>query len=188
MKCLVCEDFSLKLICKKCDSLIKLSPQKRHYADGFSVFSFYEYQNVEFLLKSKYHLIGSRIYKFLAKKACLYFQSINSDFGGVYGIGLDDRVEDSYSHSGIIVREFAKSFTPLFGVLKAKNGIHYAGKSLKYRQNHKKGFVYSGKMGISAVIIDDIITSGASIDEARECLEKSGVNVLFALVLSDARF
>lgn len=188
MKCLICEDFSLSVICKKCDSFIKLSPQKRHYADGFAVFSFYEYQSVEFLLKSKYHLIGSRIYKFLAKKAQRYFQSANGDFHGVYGIGVDDRVEHYYSHSGVIVREFAKNFTPLFGALKAQNNIHYAGKSLKYRQNHKKGFVYSGRRDISAVLIDDIITSGASIDEARECLEKNGVKVLFALVLSDARY
>ena len=106
----------------------------------------------------------------------------------MYGVGVDDRVSSYYSHSGIIVREFAKNFTPLFGALTAQNNIHYAGKSLKYRQNHKKGFVYSGRRGISAVLIDDIITSGASIDEARECLEQSGVNVLFALVLSDARF
>lgn len=184
----MCGDFSLKVICKNCDSLLTLSPQKRHYADGFAVFSFYEYQAVEFLLKSKYHLIGSRIYKFLAQKAQRYFQSINSDFRGVYGIGLDDRVSSYYSHSGVIVREFAKNFTPLFGTLRARNNIHYAGKSLKYRQNHKKDFVYSGRRDISAVIIDDIITSGASIDEARECLESSGVRVLFALVLSDARF
>ena len=188
MKCLMCEDFSFNIICKNCDSLIKLAPQKRFYADGFAVFSFYEYQTIEFLLKSKYYLIGSRIYKFLAKKAWAYFSGINSDFGGVYGIGIDDRVEHCYSHSGVIVKEFAKSFTPLFGVLKAQNGIHYAGKSLKYRQNHKKGFIYSGKQGISAVLIDDIITSGASIDEARECLESNNVRVLFALVLSDARF
>lgn len=188
MKCLICEDFSLKVICKNCDFLIKLSPQKRHYADGFAVFSFYEYQGIEFLLKSKYHLIGSRIYKFLAKKAQGYFQSTKGDFRGVRGIGVDDKVSSYYSHSGIIVREFAKNFTPLFGALRAQNHIHYAGKSLKYRQNHKKGFVYSGPHDISAVLIDDIITSGASIDEARECLERSGVKVLFALVLSDARF
>ena len=188
MKCLMCEDFSFNIICKNCDSLLKLSPQKRFYADGFAVFSFYEYQSIEFLLKSKYHIIGSRIYKFLAKKAWTYFHSTNSGFPAVYGIGLDDRVEHCYSHSGVIVKEFAKSFTPLFGALKAKGDIHYAGKSLKYRQNHKKGFVYSGKRDISAVLIDDIITSGASIDEARECLEKNGVRVLFALVLSDARF
>ncbi|MGX2982209.1 phosphoribosyltransferase [Helicobacter sp. 23-1045] len=188
MKCLMCEDFSFNVICKNCDSLLKLSPQKRFYADGFAVFSFYEYQSIEFLLKSKYHLIGSRIYKFLAKKAWAYFSGTNADFGGVYGIGIDDRVSSFYSHSGVIVKEFAKSFTPLFGALKAKGDIHYAGKSLKYRQNHKKDFVYSGKRDISAVLIDDIITSGASIDEARECLESNGVRVLFALVLSDARF
>lgn len=188
MKCVICEDLSLKLVCKKCDLSLLLSPKKRYYADGFAVFSFYDYQTIEFLLKSKYHLIGSRIYGFLAKKAHKYFESINSDFSGVYGIGIDDSVSSYYSHSGVILKAFDKSFTPLFGALKAQNNIHYAGKSLQYRQNHKKGFVYSGKSGINAVLIDDIITTGASIDEARSVLEKSGVSVLFALVLSDARF
>lgn len=188
MKCIVCEELSLKLVCKSCDLSILLTPKKRYYADGFAVFSFYEYQAIEFLLKSKYHLIGSRIYKFLSQKAHNYFKAINSDFSGVYSVGIDDRVQSYYSHSGVILKAFAKSFTPLFGTLQARNDIHYAGRSLQYRQSHKKGFVYSGKSGIDAVIIDDVITSGASIDEARRVLSESGVNVLFALVLSDARF
>lgn len=188
MKCLICEDLSLNLICKNCNNKIPIYPNKRIELDGFCIYSFYEYQNIELLLKTKYSLIGSRIYAYLAKKAYLYFiNEIKADFSEVYAIGIDDRVEQFYSHSGVIVKAFSKVFKPLFGTLKATNNIHYAGKSLKYRQENKKGFVYSGKKGINAILLDDIVTTGESIKEARAVLEKSDVNVLFSLVLSDAR-
>lgn len=188
MKCLICEALSLSLVCKDCDKRLAIFPNKRLEQGGFCIYSFYEYQSIELLLKSKYSLIGSRIYKYLAKKACKYFSDeVKGDFSKVYAIGIDDRVEQFYSHSGVIVKGFSKVFKPLFGTLKASNDIHYAGKSLKYRQENKKGFVYSGKCGIDAVLIDDIITSGESIKEAKAVLEKSNVNVLFALTLSDAR-
>lgn len=189
MKCLLCEKISLKVICNCCQNDIKLTPKKRVSYDDFAIYSFFDYQNIEFLLKSKYNLIGSRIYKILSRKAYLYFKNeIQSDFGDIYGIGIDDRISKFYSHSGIIVKEFSKIFKPLFGTLIAKNEIHYAGKSLEYRQNNKKNFIYSGKKNINAVLLDDIITTGLSIKEAREELLRHNVNVLFALTLSDARF
>lgn len=189
MKCLICEKFSIKIICKFCNSTLKIYPKKRIGYDDFVIYSFFDYQNIEFLLKSKYSLIGSRIYKILANKAYLYFKSeVNSDFSEVYGIGIDDKVTKFYSHSGIIVNEFRNIFKPLFGALIANNEIHYAGKSLSYRQNNKKGFSYKSKKNINAILIDDIITSGLSMKEAREELLNHNVNALFGLVLSDARF
>lgn len=188
MKCLLCESFSFNLICKKCIESIIFEPHTRD-VKGLMVYSFYSYSTIELLLQSKYSIIGSRIYKILAKRAVEYFkQNISSDFSGVYGIGLDDRIDSSYSHTGIIVNEFKSIFTPIFGVLKASNNIHYAGKSLEYRENNKKGFIYYGHSGLECVIFDDIITSGCSIKEANEVLKQNGVKCLFALSLSDARF
>lgn len=189
MKCLLCEKLSVQIICGKCQDEIPIIPRKRAFYDGFTIYSFFDYQHIEYLLRSKYSLVGSRIYAFLAKKAARYFaNSVKGDFNGVWGIGIDDKVGRFYSHSGVIVRAFRKSFKPHFGALRATNDIHYAGKSLTYRQTHPKGFVYSGKRDILAVLLDDIVTTGTSIKEAREVLENNGVSVLFALTLSDARF
>lgn len=189
MKCLLCEKISLKLICRSCQDSIKINPKKRISYDDFAIYSFFDYQYIEYLLKTKYSLIGSRIYKILSHKAYLYFSSqVNARFENTYGIGIDDRVDKFYSHSGVIVKEFSKSFKPLFGVLNAQNTIHYAGQSLEYRQNNNKDFIYKGPSNINAVLIDDIVTTGLSINEAKKILSNHNVNVLFALVLSDARF
>lgn len=186
MKCLLCKKLSLKIICKSCNNDIKIVPKKRILLDGLSVYSFFDYDNIEYLLKSKYSLIGSKIFKILALKASLYFKNNIADFSEVYAIGIDDKVESYYSHSGVIVKQFSNIFKPLYGTLKASNNIHYAGKSLEFRQQNKKGFIYSGKSNINVVLLDDIITTGESLKEAREVLQKNGVNVLFALTLSDA--
>lgn len=167
-----------------------LQPKQRKSFDNFIVYSFFDYQDIEYLLRSKYSLLGSRIYKILARKAFLYFKDEvgNSlDSLDIFSIGIDDKVKKYYSHCGVIIKEFDSIFTPLFGVLISNNDICYAGKSLAYRQSNKKDFIYTGKKNINAILFDDIITTGCSIKEAREVLQKSGVNVLFALTLSDAR-
>lgn len=190
MRCLLCQNLSVKLICKSCDKKLVISPKKRRSYDDFVVYSFFDYQDIEYLLRSKYSLIGSRIYKILARKAFLYFRDEVGDLPdslNIFSIGIDDRVKKYYSHCGVIIKEFDSIFNPLFGTLIANNNICYAGKSLAYRESNKKDFVYSGKGNINVVLFDDVITTGLSIKEAREVLRKSGVNVLFALTLSDAR-
>lgn len=187
MKCLLCEGWGLSPICPKCERDLPLTPRKRDNY-GLSVYSFYRYGDIELLLKTKYSLIGSRIYKILAKRAHDYFKStINADFEGVRGIGIDDKPTRFYSHSGVIAKGFGGSFAPYFGVLHAMSGVSYAGQSLEYRKNHSRDFAYRGKSGIAAVLLDDIITTGLTIKQAHECLESCGVEVLFALTLSDAR-
>ncbi|RDU57487.1 ComF family protein [Helicobacter sp. MIT 99-5507] len=190
MKCILCQSLSIRLICPSCDKKITLSPKKRKTFDDFVVYSFFNYQDIEYLLRSKYSLIGSRIYKILARKAFLYFiDEVGSTFDSlnIFSIGIDDRVKKYYSHCGVIIKEFDSIFYPLFGVLVSNNDICYAGKTLAYRESNKKDFIYTGKRNIDVVLFDDIITTGLSIKEAREVLQKNGVNVLFALTLSDAR-
>ena len=38
------------------------------------------------------------------------------------------------------------------------------------------------------ILVDDIVTTGTTILEARDTLQKAGTRVLFALVLADAKF
>ena len=40
---------------------------------------------------------------------------------------------------------------------------------------------------MSVVLIDDIVTTETTLQEAQKVLEKGGVNVLFALVLANAK-
>ncbi len=77
--------------------------------------------------------------------------------------------------------------TPLYGSLRAQNYESYSGKSRAYRQANKRDFVFTCKDEIDAILIDDIVTTGSTLQEAHETLKKQGVNVLFALVLADAK-
>jgi competence protein ComFC len=40
---------------------------------------------------------------------------------------------------------------------------------------------------IQVILVDELVTTGLTILEAKECLENHGCEVLFALTLSDAR-
>lgn len=178
MKCLICAKFCLGAICEKCLDSIPLRPSVREVS-GVSVYCFFAYSDIDFLLKAKYYAIGSRIYAALGKIAGEYFFSQkamreaikeiieNTAFGEVKLIGIDDCVRSFYSHTGVLVREFAlssanshkkskdlqnrakfarKSITPFYGELKATNQVSYAGKSLAFRQANKRGLTLSEKI------------------------------------------
>ncbi len=78
--------------------------------------------------------------------------------------------------------------TPLYQTLYAKNPVSYAGKSLKFRQENPRNFCLKRKVrGKEIVLVDDIVTTGLTLMEAKECLESNGGKVLNAFVLADAR-
>ena len=180
MKCLICAKFCLGVICEKCLNSIPLRPSVREVS-GVSVYCFFAYSDIDFLLKAKYYAIGSRIYAALGKIAGGYFFSQkamreaikeiieNTAFGEVKLIGIDDCVRSFYSHTGVLVREFALSsansrkksknlqnrakfarkssaIVPIYGELKATNQVSYAGKSLAFRQANKRGLTLSEKI------------------------------------------
>lgn len=180
MKCLICAKFCLSVICEKCLDSIPLRPSVREVR-GVSVYCFFAYSDIDFLLSAKYYVIGSRIYAALGKIAGEYFFSQkamreairqiieNTAFGEVKLIGIDDCVRSFYSHTGVLVREFALSsaksskkskdlqnrvkfshkpnaIVPIYGELKATNQVSYAGKSLAFRQANKRGLTLSAKI------------------------------------------
>jgi competence protein ComFC len=63
--------------------------------------------------------------------------------------------------------------------------VNYSGKSLQFRLEHPRDFVYKGKSNIDVILVDDIITTGITLQEAQKVLMTHGVNVLFALTLAD---
>lgn len=185
MKCLLCGRWNLfDPICASC--FPSLLPSKR-LIDEMSVYSFYAFSDVELLMHYKYTPIGSRVFALLAKRARDYFQTQVQIPKGVVGIGIDDVVKKGYSHTGVILHYFALcGIRAIYGELRASNPVSYAGKSLLYRQTHPKGF-QTKISNQDVIIMDDVMTTGSSLKEAKKVLESKGNRVLLALTLCDAR-
>jgi competence protein ComFC len=154
------------------------------------VISFYKYSSLEALLHTKHKAEGYRIYKTLAKMTMKPFieEFTEADDRMVYIIGIDEYVKSGYSHVALLTRAMkTKHSKPLHGALLAQNRVNYAGKSLQFRLENPRDFHYTGKAGIDVILVDDIITTGITLQEAQSVLLSYGVNVLFALTLADVQ-
>ncbi len=189
MRCILCENFSLSLICKRCQKeFLKPSFITRELKNGFKIHSFYRYGDIEDLIKTKHHFLGSFIYEILAKNSFKKFaQNFEIDFK-VYALPIDDIPKGGYSHTAILAKALrSKNVKPVFSSLRAQNRVNYSGKSLSFRLQNPRNFKYSFKKDIDVILVDDIVTTGTTINEAVLILKKNGVNPLFALTLADAR-
>lgn len=143
-------------------------------------------------MRYKYEIVGSKVFAMLSQKCAEYFYAHNTLLDSTLAVGLDDEPRGYYSHTAVIVREFVKKFKnllPAYNALVATNRVSYAGKSLEFRKNNPRKFIYQAKVRETknAILFDDIITTGLSLQEARACLQKSGITTLFALTLANAR-
>ncbi len=187
--CIVCKNFSFSIICKKCQKNL-LTPTKitRVLADGFKIYSFYRYNEIQDLLKTKHTHLGAEVYKIMAKNSFKEFAKNFRFNSTIYAIAIDDHVKHGYSHTAILTKALkSSSIKPLYNVLRAKNSISYSTKSLEYRLKNPREFQYSFKSGIDVILVDDIITTGTTILEAKTTLQKYHVNTIFALTLADAK-
>lgn len=188
MRCYACSKLSFKIICKICIGqlfTVKMSTRKVGTLD---VISFYKYSALESLLHSKHKPEGYRIYKALAQMTMKPFieEFVESDPRDIYIVGIDEYVKSGYAHVALLSRALkTKSSMPLHSSLMAQNRVNYSGKSLQFRLENPRDFVYSGKSGIDVILVDDIITTGITLQEAQKVLMENGVNVLFALTLAD---
>lgn len=191
MKCVICAKYCFSPICKTCLEGINIVPRVR-LIEGMSVYSFYRYDDVALLLMSKYNIFGSRILGRLAKKASDYFFSRQSDLNvwkesNLCGVGIDDCARSYYSHTGVILKQFCRhNIRAVYGGLVAQNTVHYAGKTLEYRQKNPKNFIYLANSK-NVMMVDDIITTGTSMKEAKRAIEKTHARVLFGLALCDVK-
>ncbi|MCX2682305.1 ComF family protein [Campylobacter sp. MIT 21-1685] len=190
MKCFNCQSFTLLSFCDRCiKELEELSLGKRELENNFKVYSFYKYYEIKHLLHSKHHFYGYFVFNTLAQ---LSFAKLKDFFNPpvcINAIALDDRVENTlYSHSAILTKYLkSKTIKPIFSALQAQNQVKYSGKSLDFRQKNKRNFKLLKEIKNPVILVDDILTTGLSLLEAKSVLEKNKIRVLFALVLADAK-
>ena len=186
MRCLLCERWSFRLVCKECQRTF-LRPRicERKLFGDFKVYSFYPYSEIKELLLTKHSAIGRGVYKILAQNSLRLFAKKLDIKANV--IPVDDRIDGGYSHTAILANSMRTSYlTPRFASLRAKNRVNYSGKSLAYRLKNPRDFRYSGPKE-KIILVDDIVTTGTTLKEAYSVCYKEGAEVLFALVLADAR-
>ena len=183
-----CSKLSFNIICKTCVSQLFTSNMSTRKVGTLDVISFFKYSSLETLLHSKHKPEGYRIYKALAQMTMKPFieEFVESDDRDVYIVGIDETVKSGYAHVALLSRAMkTKTSFPLHSALMARNSVNYSGKSLQFRLENPRDFVYKGKPDIDVILVDDIITTGITLQEAQKVLLSHGVNVLFALTLAD---
>jgi len=190
MKCLLCGKFSFVHICTKCQS-IYLSPSlfKRKLKSGLTIYSFYRYDEIDDLIKTKKSYIGFYILQILTKNSILKFIE-NLEFENkIYLVPVDDRIgSGGYSHTAVITKIAGRKnrdVKPLFQSLIATNRVQYFGKDAKFRRENKRRFQVDKKVGNkSTILIDDVVTTGSTLLEAEESLKAVNSTPLLAITLA----
>jgi len=132
-------------------------------------------------------MVGAKIFDILANESFARFAQ-NFEYDELLSvIPLDDNTDNGYSHTAILAKAMKSDiFLPLYGSMRAKNKVKYAGQTLEFRQNNPRNFVFKGSK-YPVILLDDIITTGTTLLEAKKAVINAGVEVLFALTLADAR-
>ena len=190
MRCLSCHKLSISTFCETCqNNLLKPSITKRRFG-SLDVYSFFNYQHIEDLLLTKHTPQGYQLYRALAKLSFRPFiqKFVENDPREVYVIGVDENVKSGYSHVALLTHEMRHKQVHIeHAKLMATNGVNYSGKPLQFRLENPREFIYSGKRDIEVILVDDIVTTGTTLKEAKEILKQSGVEVLFALTLASVK-
>ncbi|QSZ42417.1 ComF family protein [Sulfurimonas aquatica] len=187
MKCLMCESFSFTHICHSCQQLF-LTPKiyKRRLSNNIEVISFYKYGDIKDLLHTKHTDLGFYIYATLAE---LSFKKFADEFHfnePVVSIPIDDNITSGYSHTALINNSLkSQNIKPLFNKLRAKNSLSYSGKSREFRLLNPRDFVLNDFKEELVILVDDIVTTGATLSEAATKLKTQNKEILFCLTLCD---
>jgi len=188
MRCYSCSKLSLPILCKQCIIQLFVPNIKTRTVGTLDVISFFRYSTLESLLHTKHKPEGYRIYKALANMTLKPFieEFVESDDRDVYIVGIDEIVKNGYAHVALLTRAMKREYViPQHCALMAQNRVNYSGKSLQFRLENPRDFIYTGKSNIDVILVDDIITTGITLQEAQKVLLSHDVNVLFALTLAD---
>ncbi|MEA1983008.1 MAG: phosphoribosyltransferase family protein [Campylobacterota bacterium] len=185
----MCENLSLTHICQHCqETFLSPSLYKRQLSNGITVISFYKYSEIKELLHTKYTDLGYHIYKILAQLSFKKFADEFETDEELVSIGIDDSVKSGYSHTAILNHSMKSQYIkPLYSKLRATNPISYSGKSLEYRKDNPRNFQLTKFTAKNIILVDDIITTGTTLEQAVKILYESDKHVLLCLTLADAR-
>ncbi len=192
MRCQSCHRLSWSVVCDACrDRLLVPSPTSRKIGT-LEVVSLFAYEHLEPFLLTKHTPTGWRVYRYFGRHFIAPFldefvQKISQETA-IRVVTAGSEVSHGYSHTAAMLhglRHVRLRSDPVG--LRARHAVHYAGKSLAYRLAHPRGFVYTGPPGGDAILLDDIVTTGLTLQEAARTLEQRNVNVLFGLVMADAQ-
>jgi len=190
MRCQSCHALSWDVICEHCKKTLLTPTVTKRNAGALEVISLFKYSTIEPFLLTKHTAAGYRIYRYFSKT---FFRPFLAEFAGhldepVTLIGIDEQVTHGYSHTAVLSHDAAQErIRPAYATLLAHNPVSYAGKPLQYRLDHPRDFRYTGQPGLEVILIDDIITTGITLQQAQQVLMQHDVEVLFALTLADAR-
>ena len=188
MRCHLCLKLSWQPLCQKCLSTILAPiPAFRVLDNGLKVYSFYKYSDIAPLLHTKHTYVGTKIFAQLGHHTMFEFLKTFLLPKGVFAVAIDDHVRHGYSHSAILAKATKPYLTPLYASLRAKSHERYSGQNRAFRLLHQRDFQVKVPKYADVILIDDIVTTGSTLQEAYETLKKHEVNVLFALVLADAK-
>ncbi len=187
MRCISCGIISFRILCKKCQEDIRPHVSKRKICDDFYSYSFFGYHEISAFLHTKHHPCGAYIYKILAQKSFIPFLQ-NLHVKPLHVIPIDDKPKGGYSHTAVLVKAIkSPSVKVHYDFIRSRSNVSYSGKSLKYRKTHSRNFTCKSSNLKNVILVDDLVTTGTTLQEAYECLKKSNINPLFALTLADAK-
>lgn len=184
----MCESFSLIHICSTCQTTF-LTPSiyKRKILGNIEVISFYKYNNIKDLLHTKHTDLGYYIYKILANNSIEKFAAEFKFDAPIVSIAVDDHIESGYSHTAILNQALkSKYIRPKHNVMRAKNRVSYSGKSKEFRLLNPRDFQLKDFNASEVILVDDIITTGLTLNSAVKTMQNSNKNTLFCITLADA--
>lgn len=205
MRCVNCGAFSLRTICAACAANLAECRLGMRQVEGFSVFYYYGYSEIRELILSKHHEYGAAVLARIASLSLAKFpfhlqREISANpqnyeafktTDGIFkfnAVPLDDDARSGYSHTAILARALkSKLIEPKFHCLRAQNRVKYTGQSLEFRLKHKRNFKILTPPQFPVILVDDIITSGLSMLQARESLIDGGFMPVCGLVLANAK-
>ncbi len=188
MRCLKCGSFTFTFICKNCKRVLSEFESGCRDIDGCIVYSFYKYDDIESLIHSKHRMHGHFVFRELAKLSFSKFADTFKFDSNVNVVSIDDQISSGYSHTAVLAHAMKREFLkPIYGALRATNKVKYSGKTLEFRKNNPRNFKLLKEVNNPVILVDDIITTGSSMKEAKNLLLSCGKLPLFGLVLADAR-
>ena len=189
MRCFSCAKLSFSILCKTCRQRLFVPTITKRQIGTLEVISFFKYATLESLLHTKHKPEGYRVYQALGQMTMKPFieRFLKEDRRKVYLVGVDENVKYGYAHVALLSHATKTTQSiPLHASMLAQNNVNYAGQTLQFRLENPRDFIYTGPSNIDVILVDDIITTGITLQEAQSVLLGYDVNVLFALTLADA--